>query len=232
MEKTKKGDFVELKYTGTTDGNIFDSNIEEDLKNTDNEVKARKVIVMIGEKMIVEGLDRALADKEIGKDHDVDVVAKEGFGARKREMIKTIPLTSFKEHKINPVPGMVLTLDNQLVKIVSVSGGRVLTDFNNPLSGKDLHYKFQVTRKVTDDKEKAEALFELMFKFVPESEIKDGKVIIKGPQVIESFIKVMGAKFKEMHGMELGFELKEEKAVEGKKEETVTGNVVEDSDKN
>jgi len=33
VETAKKNDFVELKYTGYANGIIFDSNIEEDLKN-------------------------------------------------------------------------------------------------------------------------------------------------------------------------------------------------------
>ncbi len=32
VEKTKKGDFVEIKYTGLANNEIFDSNIDEDLK--------------------------------------------------------------------------------------------------------------------------------------------------------------------------------------------------------
>ena len=31
-EKTKKHDFVEIKFTGKANNEIFDSNIEEDLK--------------------------------------------------------------------------------------------------------------------------------------------------------------------------------------------------------
>ena len=51
-QKTKKGDFVEIKYTGSTNGEIFDSNIEQDLKKISKEAP-RKTIIMIGHLVIV-----------------------------------------------------------------------------------------------------------------------------------------------------------------------------------
>jgi len=39
-----------------------------------------------------------------------------------------IPLKVFIEHKINPVPGAVLTFDNRLGKVLTVSGGRIMVD--------------------------------------------------------------------------------------------------------
>ena len=49
MEKTKEKDFVEIEFTGTANGNIFDSNILEDLKKISKESKPKKTIVIIGE---------------------------------------------------------------------------------------------------------------------------------------------------------------------------------------
>jgi len=224
-EVVKRGDFVEIKYTGSANGDVFDSNIEEDLKKANSDVKVNKAIVVVGEKMVVNGLDKSFENREIGKDYEIDVPFKDGFGERKRELVKTIPLHVFSEHKVQPRPGMMLTLDNALVKIIAVSGARVITDFNNPLSGKDLHYKVKIVRKVSDEKEKAEALFEVMFKFVPEFEIKD-EVVVKGVKFVEVYVKAFNDKFKELLGKGLKFELKEPKKKEKpeeKKEEIVNG---------
>ncbi|MEK6928185.1 MAG: peptidylprolyl isomerase [Nanoarchaeota archaeon] len=215
MVNAKKGDFVEIKYTGYANGEMFDSNIEEDLKKAKSKNPPRKTIIKLGEKMIVPGLDSALEGKEVGNKYDVIVSVKEGFGERKRELMKTIPLKVFTERKIYPEAGMMLTLDDQLVRISAVSGARVIVDFNNPLAGKTLEYKVEIVRIVDDDNEKARALFEWMFRFAPEFEVRD-KVIIKGPQVFESIAKSFSPKFKELMGKELGFELKEEKK-EGEK---------------
>jgi FKBP-type peptidyl-prolyl cis-trans isomerase 2 len=205
-ETAKKKDFVELKYTGYANEKIFDSNIENDLKQIDAKAKPKEFILIIGEGLVVPGLDRALEGKEIGKEYEISVSAKDGFGERKRELVKTIPLKVFSEQKINPYPGLVLSMDNALARIITISGARVMTDFNHPLAGKDLKYKLTIAKKVTDEKEKARTALELVFRFVPEFEIKGEKVIVKGPKGIKAFVESASAKFKELEGKELGFE--------------------------
>lgn len=219
-EKTAKGDFVEIKFTGYTDGNVFDSNVEEDLKKVSPESKPEKTIVVIGQSMVVPGLDKALEGKELNKEYKISLTAKEGFGDRNRELVKTIPLSVFTKQKINPYPGLALMLDNNLARIITISGARVITDFNNPLAGKSVEYKFTITRKVTDLSEKAEAFFIYFFRFKPNFEAGD-KVTIKGPQVLESIVNHYKQKFKEIVGAELEFKLenKKEESEEEKSEE-------------
>ncbi len=205
MVIAKKGDFVEIQFTGRSNGIIFDSNIEEDLKKLDSKAKPRKVIVVVGERMIVPGLDKSLAGKEIKKKFSVHLNYKEGFGERKRDLVKTIPLSVFTSQEIMPEPGKTLLMDNMLAKIITISGARVITDFNNPLAGKDLDYEFTITRIVEDLKEKAEAFFEFNLRFVPETEVKDNKVIVKAPEFMESFIKSLGEKFRQLSNAEIEF---------------------------
>ena len=218
MENVKKKDFVELKFTGYSNGNMFDSNVEEDLRKLDAKAKPRETIVVVGEGMLVPGFDSALEGKEINKEYEIKVSAKDGFGERKRELVKTIPLKIFTEKKINPYPGMVLAIDEGLARVITVSGARVMTDFNNPLAGKDLTYKFKITRKVTDDKEKAKTVLEYLFKFVPDFDVNEKEVTIKGPKILDKFASAFKDKFKEILGKELKFELKEEKAEKNKEE--------------
>jgi|SRR3989344_3050038 len=204
-ETIKKKDFIELKFTGYANNEIFDTNIESDLKTLNQKLAPKKTIVAVGEEMVVSGLDKALEEKEIGKEYEINLSRKEAFGDRKRDLIKTIPLKIFTEKKIYPAPGMVLNLDNMMAKIIAVSGARVVTDFNNPLAGKEIKYKFTAIRKVEDEKEKVEALFDLFLRFIPEYEIKD-KIVIKGPKGFDIFVKSFNDKFKELIGKELQFE--------------------------
>jgi len=218
MEIAKKKDFVEVKFTGYSNGIIFDSNIEEDLKKLDPKAKPKETIAVIGEGMLVPGFDRELDGKEVGKEYEIKIPAKEGFGPRKKELVKTIPLKVFSEQKINPYPGMVLAMDNNLARVITISGARVMTDFNNPLAGKDLTYKFKIARIVFDDNEKAKTLLEFAFRFVPEFEVSEKEVIVKGPKVLERFVLSFKSKFKELSGKELKFTVKEEKASNQKSE--------------
>lgn len=204
-KKIKEKDFVEIKYSGYANDQLFDSNIEEDLKKLNPEAKAENTIICIGQKMLVPGLDKQLIGKETGREYEIHVPSNEAFGERKRDLIRVIPLKAFSEQKIHPQPGMMFTLDNQLVKIIAVSGARVTTDFNNPLAGKDLKYKITLTRKVEDIKEKSETMIKFFFRTVPEFEVNE-KVTIKGPKMLESMVKLYSDKFKELVGKDLSFE--------------------------
>jgi FKBP-type peptidyl-prolyl cis-trans isomerase 2 len=207
MEKTKKGNFVEISFTGYHDGKPFDSNRPEDLKKINPDAKAEKTIVIIGQDMVVSGLDKALEEKEIGKKYEIHIPYKEAFGSRKRELVRTIPLSVFTKQKINPVPGQTLLLDNMLARVITISGARVITDFNNPLSGKDLDYEFTIIRKVNDEKEKCEAFLRFFLRLEkPNLEIQDKKVILKGPKHLEGSATSVKDKFKEIFGKALGFE--------------------------
>ena len=212
----KKGDFLELVYTGYSNGEIFDSNIPGDLEKIAPKAKVKQTIVAIGESMVVPGLDKALEGKEIGKEYDVKMGFKEGFGERRKELVRIVPLKAFTEKDVTPRPGVVLALDDQIVKVLAISGARVTVDFNNPLAGRDLEYRFTIVRKVDNTEEKAKALFETLLRFVPEFEVKD-KIIMKGPKVLETLTKSeeFNKKFKELVGKELDFEEKKE---EGKSE--------------
>jgi len=216
---TKKSDFIELLYSGYSQGNIFDSNIPEDLKKLNPKETPKKLIIAIGEGMVVPGLDKDLEDKEIEKDYEIKLKAKDAFGERDRNLLKTIPLKVFHEKDMEPRPGTIFAFDNSIAKVVTVSGARVITDFNNPLAGKEVLYKYKITRIVTDDKEKCTALFEGLFRFVPEFDINDKEITIKGPKQMEIIISAFKDKVIKLLSKELKFELKEEKKVDVKTEE-------------
>ena len=204
METAKKNEFVQIEFSAYANGELFDSTKEEEIKKLNPNAKPQPVIVSIGQQMIVPGLDKELEGKEIGKDYEVKLPPKDAFGERRREMVRIVPLNVFTERKVMPRPGMTLALDNSIVKILSVSGGRVSVDFNNPLAGKEVIYKFKITKKTTDDKERAEALFESLFRFVPTFEVGE-KITIKGPKILEAYAKAFSPKFKELIGKELDF---------------------------
>jgi FKBP-type peptidyl-prolyl cis-trans isomerase 2 len=219
----KKKDFIELTYTGYENGRIFDSNIEEDFKqihshshdSTSQDKKPDKISIVIGERMVVKGLDNSLEGKEIGKEYFVKINPEDGFGKRNPTLIKTIPLNVFTKQKITPHIGESFFMDNQMARVITISGARVITDFNHPLAGRDIEYKFKIERKLTGEKEKTEALLKFYLKQLPKFEIKENKIIIEAPKQIENFLNLFKPKFKELLNKEL--ELKEEKIKEGEK---------------
>ena len=204
---TNKNDFVELEFIGKIkDGEIFDTNITKEAEKIGIAIDETSFIICIGQGMVIPGLDKALENKETGKKYSVEIAPKEAFKDRNPSLVKLIPIKAFKEKNVNPYPGMTLALDNMLVKIIIVSGGRVLADFNNPLSGKIVTYEFTVKRKIENINEKVQAITDYFIKKETKFEIKDEKIILDIENNFVPITKILNSKFKQIINLE--FEVK------------------------
>lgn len=149
----KKGDIVELSFTGRLEnGEVFDTTDSNIIKN------AKNVIIKVGNNEVVKGLDEALENKEIGKDYEVTISPEKGFGKRDPNLIRVYPLAEFRKHKIEPYPGLALELDGAYARVKSVNGGRVIVDFNHPLSDHTLKYSFKIIKKFETNLDIANAI--------------------------------------------------------------------------
>jgi FKBP-type peptidyl-prolyl cis-trans isomerase 2 len=202
----KKGDFVEIEFTGKIKdtGEIFDSNIPEDLKKTSSKKKAEPYIFALGEKMFLKAIDDFLIGKpEKEENYTLELPPKRAFGKRDSNKINLIPIKLFKEQGTMPQQGMMFNFDGKLAKILSVSGGRVMVDFNNPVAGKDIIYEIKVLRKINDKKEKIKAFNKFLFGKDIEFETKDNKIIIKLDKQLAKLGNAFKQKYKDMFNMDL-----------------------------
>jgi FKBP-type peptidyl-prolyl cis-trans isomerase 2 len=219
MAKIKKNDFIEIEFTGLAKDEIFDTTNKKDAEKMGVDVKNIKPLtISVGNQMILQGLDEDLEGKETGKEYSIHIMPEKAFGKRDPSMIKTYGLSHFTKQKINPYPGMALQLDNTMAKVLSVSGGRVTMDFNNPIAGKEVDYKYKVNKIITDNEEKINALQDFFFKQRFEFELKGKKVTFKDEK-IKQFIDMIGPKFGEITGLEFTSEDKKEEKPKAKKEE-------------
>jgi len=174
----KKGDFIELEYTGKVKDMdfIFDTTSEKVAReNNIYEAKASygTVIICIGQSHVIKGLDEQLEGKELGKEYHIELNPEQGFGKKNAKLIQLVATSKFLKQKINPMPGLQVNIDGMMGMIRTVSGGRTLVDFNHPLAGKELIYDFKINKIIKDDEEKLSALLKL------ELNLKDAKVDIK-----------------------------------------------------
>jgi len=216
----KKNDFIKIEFTGriTDTGEVFDTNIKEDAEKAKLEIKDIKPFTLaIGHKMLPEGFDNDLIGKEAEKSYTVEIEPEQAFGKRNPQMVRMIPTKLFHEQKIDPQRGMQLALDGQLVKILSSDRGRTLVDFNNPLSGKKVTYKYNIKKLVTEENEKIDALQEFLFKKKFEFTKKDKTIILKVPKELEPFTKMFAPKFEEILGLKVEPKVITEKPEEKKK---------------
>ncbi|MDP3640151.1 MAG: peptidylprolyl isomerase [Nanoarchaeota archaeon] len=196
-------DFITLQYTGMLpDGMVFD---------TTNEAVARQqhlynqkasygpMTICIGEKQILPGLDEALVGKEIGKNCMVSLAPEHAFGKRDIKNLRIVPMSVFREHKMNPQPGLQITVDGQLGIVNRVSGGRVIVNFNHPLAGKDVQYAVEIIEKVTDAKRQLEAFLHTAF-HIP---TKDLRVELTGKKAMVTLPMAFPNEFSDMLGKKL-----------------------------
>jgi len=207
MVKTKKNDFIELSYIAKVKDTdqIFDLTSEEEAKKEkiyNKDYKYGPKIICIGRLQVIKGLDKELEDKELDKEYITEINSDNAFGQRKPELFKTVTTSSLTSQDINPFPGLQIDASGRLGTVRSVTPGRTTIDFNHPLSGKDVVYKFRITRIITDSLEKLKSLM-LNFLFVEEKEYeitqKDKNLEIKLKREIPKEIKTQITKlFKEI----------------------------------
>lgn len=206
----KEKDFVEIEFTGKIKDSqeIFDSNIQEDIKKAKLDIKEIKPFILsVGQKMLPSGFDQDLIEKEINKKYTLELKPEDAFGKRDKELIKMVPTRLFLEQRINPQRGMQLNLDGQIVKILSNSGGRTLIDFNHPLAGKEVVYNYKINRIVKNENEKIDALFDFFFKQKLEYEVKDKKIIFKElKKELKPYLQIFAPKIKEILDLEINLE--------------------------
>jgi len=184
----KEGDFVLVDYVGKVkdSGEIFDTTIEEEAKRADiyNErTKYGPMLVIVGERWVVEGLDKSLVNKKEGEEYTVEVPPEEGFGRRDSKKIVTTTVRKLRKagYEGDLAPGVVLNVNGSPAIVRAVVSGRVMLDFNPPLAGKTLVYDVKIRKVIRDRKEKIASLIERHLKQDMEGivvEEENGKVLI------------------------------------------------------
>jgi len=201
--KLQEKDFIVIEFTAKVkDGDIFDSNIKEDLEGRDIKTEIKPFTFCLGENMFLQGVEDFLIGKELGE-YQIELSPEKAFGKRNTNLIQMMPMKLFIEQKVNPIPGVMFNFDGRIGKILTVTGGRVMVDFNNPIAGKEVEYKVRVLKKVEDPNEKTKALINFLFKRDLKFEIDNKKLIIEVEKPMKQFIEMFKDKFKEMLDLDL-----------------------------
>ncbi len=185
--QVKKGDWIEVDYVGRlkASGKIFDLTKADVAKAEDifdKKHSYRPLVVALGADHLLKGLDAFLDGKEVGREYQADIQPQDAFGVRNPKLIQLTSLRHFKEKKVNPVPGLQLVIDGALATIRSVSGGRVILDFNHPLAGRMLSYWIKINKLVKGTDEKIQALASLLLNLKPDQyklSLKEGAAVLE-----------------------------------------------------
>ena len=173
------GDFIKLSYSGSVDGNIFDTTDAAEAKSagihSPNAIYG-PVTICVGQKHVILGLDEELVGKETGATGDVVVTPEKAFGDRDPKRIQSFPKSQFKE---KPVRGMSVKMDEMGEgTVVDVIGSKVIVDFNAPLAGQTLSYHYTIEDEVTDPLEQLKGLVRLYAGRDLEIAMDDGRATV------------------------------------------------------
>ena len=180
MAEIKKGDFVELEYVGKlSTGEVFDLTNKEDAKKFnlfDEKAEYKPRVICVGENEILKPIDDFLIGKETGKSYNIEIKKEDTKWKRDPSLIRVMNSNSLRDQNIKPYPGMSLVIDDVIARVVSVSGGRLVIDFNHPLAEKDVSYDLKPLKIVEDINEKLKAIMFSHFSYHESIEFKNGKV--------------------------------------------------------
>ena len=157
----KNGDFIQLIYTGTTDGIVFDTTEEQTAKDAgihNPQAAYGPVVIHVGSGHVVNGLDEALVEKEIKEEYTLELPPEKAFGLHDDSLLESLPVTKFKE---DPVPGARVQVEGKEGIVVNRIGRRVVVDFNHPLAGKAVTYTYTILEMVESIEEQVKGLIRL-----------------------------------------------------------------------
>ena len=137
-EKVKKGDTIQVHYTGKfEDGKEFDSSLNR-----------QPLQFEVGAGRVIKGFEDAVIGLQTGDKKTVTVSAEDAYGSYDENLLIEIPKKNVPED-VTPEVGMRLQLVNQQgqaahVVVTEILDKTVRLDANHPLAGKTLVFDLEV----------------------------------------------------------------------------------------
>ncbi len=187
-------DFILIEYTVKIKdtGRVIDTTDEKIAKEHgifDEEKEYGPVLVIIGEGRFVKGFEDTLKESNVGEEKEVEIPPEKAFGVRDPKKIKTFSVRELRKRGVKRLePGEVVEIGGIPGVVRSVGGGRAIIDFNHPLAGKTLVYKFKIVKRIDDRIEKIKYLIKRRIRGVSLDEINvyedNGKITIELPEKV------------------------------------------------
>jgi len=132
----KLNDVISLHYSVYThDGVQLDSSRE-----------GEPLLVLLGSRFLIDGLEEALIGKSSGDCFTVTVEADKAYGPRHDNLVQSVPKSMFEGIDVEVGMSFRATTDDgeQSVIVIEVEDDTVVVDGNHPLSGMDLTFDVEV----------------------------------------------------------------------------------------
>ena len=182
-KKIEQGDFVLINIIGKTQkGRIFQVSTIDDAKKAGIYDEKKEQLytpefVIVGKPgFLNEGLMETIENLNYFEKKSVRIPPTKAFGKREAAKIERIGIAKFRKMNEgkNPEFGQdFVKKDGQRGTVTNITQGRVIVDYNHPLSGQTLDYNIEVIDKIDDFNEKIE--YFILNKGIPQQSVADFK---------------------------------------------------------
>ncbi len=166
------GDFIKIEYeTRIGEDKKLVETSKEDLAKSegiyDENEKYGDITVIVGSDGIFREINESFLKAESGQDIEVTVPPEDAYGQRMPSNIKVHTIREFQRLNIEPQVGKEVTINKKTGRVISVTPGRVLVDYNHKWAGKTVYYKYKINAVITDANDKVKAI---LFNYYPGAE--------------------------------------------------------------
>ncbi|MCL5437846.1 MAG: peptidylprolyl isomerase [Candidatus Thermoplasmatota archaeon] len=162
------GDFIKIDYEMTVgdDKKVVSTNskkIAEDNGIYDEHFKYGDFVAIVGSEAFFKTINDSFLTAKKGEEYTVETRPEDGFGTRDPKNIRVHTIREFQRLNIEPEVGKEVLLNQRRGRIISVTPGRVMVDYNHRYAGKVVHYKYKILDIITDDVEKVKSVISMSY---------------------------------------------------------------------
>jgi FKBP-type peptidyl-prolyl cis-trans isomerase 2 len=163
----EKGDIIRLQYDSyTDDGKLIETTDAEKAKASgiyDEHNVYKPMVVIVGSGRLLKPLEEEIKKSNLGEEKEITIPPEEAFGVRDPNNVKVLSMRELERREIEPELGKTIKIGDKYGRITAISPGRVVIDFNHPLAGKSIKYKFKIAEKIDNEIDKIKAIIELNY---------------------------------------------------------------------
>ena len=155
---------VDYELYNADSGDLLETTLESVAKEHEMHQEGRTytpLVTVVGAGQLIEGFEDSLLEAEEGTEYDIEIEPVKGYGEKDTSMIETINqdklMRAVRDPKSLYIGGPVEINGRQGI-LTLFAAGRARVDFNHPLAGRTLRYKYTIVKTIEDRAEKVVAL--------------------------------------------------------------------------
>ena len=161
----KDGDFIKVNfemYVGEDRKLVSTNNMQlaKDNDIYDEKLKYKETVLIVGSDNLFKEMNESFRNAEVGKEYEVSIKAEDAYGLRDPKNIKVHTYREFQRQNVEPELGQEISLNGRRGRVVSLTPGRILVDYNHQWAGKDVLYKYTIVGVLENNIDKMKALID------------------------------------------------------------------------